>query len=1279
MAKRFMNATLLLILCSSPFATADENAARNATPSQLKPLFADDFQRDSRSDYEVMGDVSWDKGRLSLAPDSSIKKKVDSGSWADVKLVIESGKLEKDGDRAVTVLQFELDGATDCQIVWMASKRDGKTVRRVRIYDTVKTLFATKRELIRERLLTPEIPDGDWSVTYRHGLLTVSSSQAPFITGYIENGSATVAGVLLRAVYRPTQVRTVKVAGVEPPPALSPEELKELSTAGQLNSQAIRLYRQGKAARALVPARQAAEIRKRLQGQGHPDYSVSLNNLAEFYRVLGDYPKAEPLFVQARKIDKKVLGEEHPRYATCLNNLANLYEAMGDYAKAEPLHVQAMEIRKRVLGEEHPRYSVSLNNLAVLYQAMGDYGKAEPLQVQARDIRKRVVGEEHPSYATSLNNLANLYHAMGDYAKAEPLYLQALDIIKRVVGEGHPRYATSLNNLAVLYHSMGNYTKAESLAMQARDTIKKVQGEEHPDYARSLNHLAALYQAMGDYAKAESLYVQARDIRKKVFGGQHPVYAGSLNNLAELYRAMGDYARAEPLYVQALDIIKKVLGEGHPSYAISLNNLAVLYQTMGDYAKAEPLYVQALDIKRRVLGKGHPDYALSLNNLAELYRAMGEYAKAEPLYVQALNITEDVRGKEHPDYATSLNNLAELYRSMGEYAKAEPRFVHARDIIKNVLGEEHPHYALSLANLAALYESTGDYAKAELLLVESVNVEFKLATQVLTSKSEAQALNYLAANSPNVGGLLSVALHLDEPRHDAYELVWRGRRLLHRVTAQRNRQLYLVEREASPETKQHFRDYQLARRRIGQLILAAAEISPQVARKRKDELAKLSDQKESLERRLVADLPEFARVVNEQRSRPTDLLKHLPNRAVFVELVRYTRVDQDPNVPGRKGRSLTPSYAAFVVHPNQPIRRVELGPANPIDEAADAWRAAISRGESTPAATQALSKLVWQPLAKAFPAGVKSLYLCPDSSLAIIPWAALPTGKGGRVVLEDYAVAVVPHGHFVLRQLTAKTEASQDADRMLLVGDVSYGSRPARPTFEEIQLASRTRHRDAVVGGKRVEWPALPAGKQETADVAHLAGDCDTTQLAADQATTDGVLRELPKSQYAHFATHGFFADKKFRSYLQVIEDNFERDRGFDSVGSRGTFAGRNPLVLSGLVFAGANLPREKDEYGIPTDDGGILAAEAIASLPLYDLKLAVLSACETGLGDVAGGEGVYGLQRAFHTAGTQNVIASLWKVNDDATASLMRLFYYKLWKENKPPLEALREAQLYV
>jgi len=453
-------------------------------------------------------------------------------------------------------------------------------------------------------------------------------------------------------------------------------------------------------------------------------------------------------------------------------------------------------------------------------------------------------------------------------------------------------------------------------------------------------------------------------------------------------------------------------------------------------------------------------------------------------------------------------------------------------------------------------------------------------------------------------------------------------------------------------------------------MLAPADPIPKRLEARAEHLRELGEQKERLERKLASDLPELWRRLQVQHRPHTDLNEQLPHSSVFVDLVYYSYCEQDSRARDKAEEWWTPSYVAFLLQPNQPVIRVELGPAKPINDAVKTWRedVALFRPSS---ADDVLRKLVWEPLEKHLPEGTDTIYLCPDNALTRIPWPALPGARKDTILLQDYAFAVVPHGPFLLDQLTAETTSRDDDDVFLAVGGVSYDDKPTA-TSESGMLVTRA----AATGDKTLRWPPLPATKEELNEMATVAKGRQLTKLTGSEASTSRVLAELPKARWAHFATHGFFADPKIRSALQLDEKTFERHQ-FLRTGERTTVVGRNPLVLSGLVFAGANLPREKDEFGISQGDGGILTAEAIAGLPLHNLDLAVLSACDTGLGEVAGGEGVFGLQRAFHIAGARNVIASLWKVDDQPTAALMRLFYHKLWAENKPPIVALRESQL--
>ena len=456
---------------------------------------------------------------------------------------------------------------------------------------------------------------------------------------------------------------------------------------------------------------------------------------------------------------------------------------------------------------------------------------------------------------------------------------------------------------------------------------------------------------------------------------------------------------------------------------------------------------------------------------------------------------------------------------------------------------------------------------------------------------------------------------------------------------------------------------------LARLILATADGRDHP--ERVEMIKKLGSEKERLERELAAAVPEFASRKVTERSRHGDLLKALPDGTAVVDLVRFTRYEQDPRVRGEKGERWTPSYIGFVLFRGQSVQMVDLGPAQPVEDAISRWRQAIVQGQDSPAAMD-LRRLVWEPLGRHLPNGTTKVYLAPDLSMNFIPWAALPGDRPGTVLLEQYALAIIPHAPFLLDRLTAPKPIGRDSSTGLLlaVGGVAYGQEP-RPVDDErtrLELLA-ARPAETKRGGEN-GWIDLPGTLQELEEVSRVAANRQILRLQGSEAGTARLLQELPRARWTHIATHGFFADPSIRSVLTPDPKLFAQ------IGRERIGAGlRNPLVLSGLVLAGANRPGSADP--LAHDDRGILTAEAIAGLDLSGLELVVLSACETGLGLVGGGEGVFGLQRAFHLAGAQNVVASLWKVDDQATSALMAIFYDRLWKQGKPPIEALREAQL--
>jgi CHAT domain-containing protein len=560
----------------------------------------------------------------------------------------------------------------------------------------------------------------------------------------------------------------------------------------------------------------------------------------------------------------------------------------------------------------------------------------------------------------------------------------------------------------------------------------------------------------------------------------------------------------------------------------------------------------------------------------------------------------------------------------------------------------HPHLARSINTLGMLHQAQGEYSKAEPLLARALKMYQGLAAALATTAPEATALNYLSSLPRTRDGYLSVSRHL--PRTDAYLAVWQSKAALSRIYEGRH---LAVLAAASPKARSLYNGILSLRWERERLLLAAA--NPARAKERDKRLEAIDEDIRSKEGDLRPLLPALKRSEELGRATPSDLSKALAEGTAFVDLLRVVYINQDPKVRGDKGRKYTPCYIAFVVT-QKGVARIELGEARPIEQMLDLWRRAVVEGSSAePGYASRVHALLWQPLREHLPVQRTLVTISPDAALNRLPWSALRDSKSGRLI-EEHALAVVPHGVTLLDRLTQEKRPKEKRPTLLAMGAVAYDRKP--------RTAAAIALRDRAGGG--LKWGPLKATEKELAQIVALAGKRDVVRREGDGAGVATLLADLPEAETAHLATHGFFADARFRSAFQVDEKLFGRGRLDDRRGA----GSRSPLVLSGLVCSGANLPE--------TPNRGVLTAEAIVGLDLRKMNLAVLSACETGLGESAGGEGVYGLVRAFHIAGTRNVAASLWKVDDEATAALMVLFYRHLWgRKPLAPAEALRQAQL--
>lgn len=817
--------------------------------------------------------------------------------------------------------------------------------------------------------------------------------------------------------------------------------------------------------------------------------------------------------------------------------------------------------------------------------------------------------------------------------------------------------------VALKHYQAGEFTSAhtafeEVLAISRRRFPTDEFPNGHVDIANSLNNLALLLQVQGKLAEAEPYYRECLEMKKHLYKGDHRDLARSLNNLATLLQAQGKQADAEPICRDALAMYRRLFQEDHSDVAMCLNNLGVLLQERGKLAEAESLHRESLAMKQRMYKGDHAEMVNGLHNMGLLLKGRGKLDEAEPYYRQSLEMSRRLHKGDHPDIAGILNNTAFFLEGYGKLDEAETLYRECLAMRQRLFKGDHPAVANTLHNLAGLLHIRGMLAEAESHGRESLRMHRRLIQSYATQKTEGDALNLLVSMPLARDGFLSVTRARKVDPATVYPEVWAEKAAVARIYEQR---LQAARAATDPRAAKLVAELADTRRRRAELILAPQTRDPAIRQKRNDNIKSFDGKIAELDRALRPLLPTIQRAEQLARANPSDLQKALPGDAVVVDFLRYVHFDYQKDKNGTEGLKRSLRYLAFVMTSNK-LDWVELGLADPIDEAIESWREAITSGKDIPDAIPAkVRELVWDKVRKQLPATAKVVYLSPDWVLSRIPWGALPGDKPGTIVLEEFAVAVIPYAPFLLDQFWPQDALKNPPSQVLVIGGVDYQA--------ELPVADKSAMPDPPMKSGPAHWSALLGAAGEASGVARAAKKKSliARPLKAEQATTTAVLAELPKARYAHFATHGFFATETFGTALQLDLKNFERTSRGERIGA----GARSPLVMTGLVFAGANHPK--------TPARGILTGESLIDLDLSGLELAVLSACETGLGEVSNGEGTFGLQRAFHMAGTKNVVASLWMVPDHPTAALMALFYQNLWEKNLSPMAALREAQLEI
>jgi CHAT domain-containing protein/Flp pilus assembly protein TadD len=822
------------------------------------------------------------------------------------------------------------------------------------------------------------------------------------------------------------------------------------------------------------------------------------------------------------------------------------------------------------------------------------------------------------------------------------LYEKAYRLRKEVLGEKHPGTLTSLSGLAFIYQAIGRLSDALPLYEKAYRLRKEVLGEKHPNTLGSLGNLAGIYQAIGRLSDALPLNEKAYRLIKEVLGEKHPDTLRSLNNLAFIYQAIGRLSDALPLSSKAYRLSQEVLGEKHPDTLRSINNLAYIYQAIGRLSDALPLYEKAYRLLREVLGEKHPETLTSLNNLALIYQDIGRLSDALPLSSKAYRLSQEVLGEKHPDTLRSINNLAGIYLAIGRLSDALPLIEKAYRLHQEVLGEKHPDTLRSLGNLAYSYQVQGKTNKAIKHLEKFVEGVERLRSGDLSAENRQALFKKWVAGYFWLSGL-----YIAQSRYfKAWSLgeMSKARTLLESLTAKRAAQ----ESGLSQAEQQKLQDYE------ARLAYFNNQIGKALQEQRLDDRVRLENDKNKLiaeltqfERQLKAKYPKYDQLSKVQIIGAKEGAKSLPADAVLIsylvhknEVLAFTL---------QANGSLTAHDLGEIPSLEKDLETYRLGLAPVQDSKRDqnqAYRPHLSKKkQETQSLSLKLGKQLLEPL-KGIIKDKSHWIISPSGPLALIPFETLRFEGEKQPVIVQHQISYV-QSLSVLAMLQKRDKAYKgikNRNSLFAMG---------APIYQQASIS------DSDSGNpNQTDFKIAESLVRGSGDYTRAFG-----QLDLKWKELPGTLEELKQLET-------LFKGQKPRIYKQTSATETK----LQSLNKQGILAQYRYLVFSAHGYLSQQVPALSSlvlgQVGNPEGiDGYVTAGE----WPGYDLKsdLMVLSACETGLGEVVGGEGVMGLPYALFVAGNKNTLLTLWSISDEVTAQFMASFFQKL-KAGTGQIEAL-------
>ncbi len=1037
------------------------------------------------------------------------------------------------------------------------------------------------------------------------------------------------------------------------------------STGQQTGDEAMRL------------AERQREIRAALLGREHGDYAASVYTIGNLYLARGDYETADSLLTQSLALREKALGVDHPLVGGTHARMAYIKRLRNRFDEAVTHAQRSLEIAEKAKGPTSVDVGIALTSLGNTYISMGRYPDARTTAERGHTIWIANYPPDSPQVVNSLHNLSWISYNLGDYRQARAYAEPALRVRETTLKDDAPSLINLLSNTAAVDYALGDYDLAaeryERMLALSRETL----GDDHPDFFQSENNVATFYKTRGELEKALPLLLDVKERGRAVLGEDHLEYAHNLEVLGELYLDTGDLPRAEEVLSEALRLDRKNLGEDHPYVAGLLDLLAETRKTMGHAEEARGLMEQALKIKEAAAGMESPELCAILSDLAGAQALTGDHAGARRTLERSQAIQEKSVGVETARLAETLILLSRLDRAEQRAPAAEEKLTRALAIRERIFGMASPLVGSAAAELAQLHFSLGNDAAAlaEALRAERIGRDhLRVMADVF---SEEELLRYAPLRPTGKDVLLSLLAENGKrlPR-DAARQVWDelllSRAVVLDALAERQRAL-----AASADTSIARLSDQLRRATARHAHLLVSGDTEQPGFHADIETARA--ERDAARQALAAASPDFRDRAARESVDLAAVTARLPESAALAAYWEFDRLPRGAESPA------TPSFLALVLPADhREPRVVSLGPTAAIDAEVARWRGALapgSRAEDALESGLALRRLVWDPV-ESRAGACRLLLLVPDGSLQLVSWLGLPMSKDRYLAEEERIV------HPLVTERDLLTDASESNGGLLALGGIDFDAADAPASG----MATPPREGWANVIGRLfrggspdcpefrdARFTALPGSGHEVDAIVALWSAASRDRAAEERrggsATETRFKQDVAGKSVLHLATHGFFlsggcavTNPGRRGIGQLGAPAPKHD---DLAGPAGA-SDLPDLRLSGLALAGAN-----QRAAASTGDDGILTAEEIAALDLSATDWAVLSACDTGLGEVTRGEGILGLRRAFQLAGVRTVLMSLWPVEDDAAREWMVALYRARWAEGLGTAAAVRAACL--